>query len=176
MELEHSWQLQTDAGILSLTRAEVADAETVLTVIHEATMWLLSRGIRQWEPGAYPRRMVEVGIASGELFVLRRGLEIVGTVRLQWEDADVWGEQPPIAGYVHTLTIRRSVGGSGVGAAMMGWCDERAREAGRSLMRLDCAGGNVGLCAYYERLGYRRVGERRWGNWLAGLYEKELRA
>src|SRR5205823_916179 len=58
------------------------------------------------------------------------------TITLRWEDPAFWGEQPPVAGYVHAIAVRRAF--AGLGPKMLEWAEEQVRGSGRGLVRLDC--------------------------------------
>lgn len=168
----------TAVGRLTFVPACAEDAETVLSIMQEASQWLRSRGITQWswtftEEGAahIARRIVEGGV-----FLAFLGEEAVGVIRLLWEDAIIWGEPGADgqAGYVHMFAIRRTVGGQGVGEAMLRWAETMFAAAGRRYIRLDTNDNNAGICAYYERLGFESRGISLSHGNAVRLYEKVI--
>jgi len=118
--------------------------------------------VRQWEPGKVTLDEVRRQVAAGEWHVLRDDDGPVDALRLLWQDEQVWGPQPAVAGYV--VAGRRR--GAGTGAALLQWAADQARAQGRSLLRLDCGEDNDALRRYYAQQGLRPVGrcdtEGRW--------------
>jgi ribosomal protein S18 acetylase RimI-like enzyme len=88
--------------------------------------------------------------------------EPVATFTVIDHDEEVWGEQPPVAVYVHSLAIRRSFAGQGLGSQLLSEVAKIAQRSSRSYIRLDCWVDNPGLCAYYERLGFQPRGTKVW--------------
>ena len=82
----------------------------------------------------------------------------------------MWDEQPPDAGYLHGLCVRRAGAEVGLGAALLDWAGRRVAAAGRRWLRLDCMAANPRLRAWYEGLGFSYRGEAEEG-WAA-LYER----
>ncbi len=159
-------------GEVRLARATEADAATLVALYDEAGSWLLARGLRQWPPGWYTTEMALASIrAEHEVYLVRRAGEPVGKFTLQWDDVEMWGEQPPDAGYVHGLCVSRAAAGLGLGVALLDWAGARTAARGRRWLRLDCMAANHGLRAYYERQGFVYRGEAEEG-WAA-LYERQ---
>lgn len=143
---------------LTVRSATLSDLPTILEVLTEAARWGWARGIENWWPIPYPADRVRPGIERGEFVVGERSGLVVGTLRLSKEDPRTWGEQPPVAGYVHQLAVRRSLQGEGIGKAMLEWAAVTVRAWGRSKLRLDCLATNESLVRYYRELGFREVG------------------
>jgi GNAT superfamily N-acetyltransferase len=141
----------------------------VLAVLSESARWLRSRGIEQW-PDPFPADRVEPSIARGETYLVRVGGAVAGTITLRWADAAFWGEQPPVAGYVHAVAVRREY--AGLGPKLLDWAAARVREAGRELLRLDCLSSNSALRAYYERHGFVHRGDTDVDDFRTSLYER----
>jgi ribosomal protein S18 acetylase RimI-like enzyme len=137
---------------------EPADAGAVLDLLSEAATWTAANGRANW-PARFPTAIVERGIERGELFVAELDGELVATLALQWSDRRFWGEQPPDAGYVHRLAVRRAHAGRGLGADALEWASAQVRERDRRWLRLDVPADNLPLGAYYERLGFRPRGQ-----------------
>jgi ribosomal protein S18 acetylase RimI-like enzyme len=156
------------------------DAATFAAIHEEVASWLWARGIRQWQPGTFPIKWVEDAIARGEVYVACESGAVIGAVMLQDADPDTWGEASLVdpAGYIHGLRVRRSVAGRGVGRALIAWAERELMARGKRIARLDCWAANDALCAYYEQVGYRRVGTRTFTDgpepFGAALFEKAL--
>jgi len=125
-----------------------------------ALAWLAARGVRQWEPGEVTLDEVRRQVAAGEWHGLRDDDGPVAALRLLWQDEQVWGPQPAVAGYVHGLVVAGRRRGAGTGAALLQWAAHQARAQGRSLLRLDCGEDNDARRRYYAEQGLRPVGRR----------------
>lgn len=165
-----------ESDSLQFVLAQPADTAVVCALLEEAGQWLEARGIDQWPSQLPPQLIAAVGhrIAWGETYLAMLAGQPVGTLTLQWSDLAVWGEQPPVAGYVHGLAIRRSVGGQGIGQRMLEWAAAQVASAGRHYLRLDCRADNAALCTYYQRAGFRPCGRIEQGRWSAQLFQKRV--
>lgn len=120
---------QARGEVVTVTRATEADAATLVALYDEASAWLMARGSRQWPPGWWTPAVVVKELRAGhEMYLARRDGEPVAKLTLQWDDAEVWGAQPPDAGYLHGLCVSRVVAGRGLGAALLDWAGARASQ------------------------------------------------
>lgn len=106
-----------------------------------------------------------------EVYVVEQDGTSVGTFSLDFDDDSHWGPQEPIAGYVHGPCVRKGFNGRGLGSFMLDWCANKVSGMNRRFVRLDCDVQNAKLCAYYESLGFIRVGLKPDG-YVWSLYEK----
>ncbi|MFM0287379.1 GNAT family N-acetyltransferase [Paraburkholderia megapolitana] len=130
------------------------------------------------EGDGFSERWVRNNVSQKEVYVVELDGIPVGTFSLDLEDERHWGPQQPIAGYVHGLCVRSGFNGRGIGSFMLDWCANTVSSLSRHLVRLDCAVHNAKLCAYYESLGFIRVGlypESEPGGYVWSLYEKSTR-
>jgi GNAT superfamily N-acetyltransferase len=153
-------------------RVRPEDVDAVYQLLHDAAVWLTARGIAQWKPGALPRRVVEDGIARGEVFVVRAADALVATLQLEESDPGTWGPDAGDAVYVHRLCVERTGAGDGLGLRLLDWAGSSARARGRRLLRLDCVASNDALRRYYARAGFAERGEVDVGIRLA-RFERE---
>lgn len=91
------------------------------------------------------------------MFVLRERGRIVGTFHLR-EKRDERGA----FGYLNFLAIPVARRGTGLGARVLALAEAEARLRGWDRMRLDTAKPALALVAWYERRGYRAVGDAHW--------------
>jgi GNAT superfamily N-acetyltransferase len=153
------------------------DSGALIWLREDATRWLQERGVRQWDPSDVSRGEIRAQLSERQWYVLREGPAVVGGLRLLWSDEPVWGLRPPDAAYVHGLVVDKRHAGNRLGALMLNWAEGRTRQAGRLLLRLDCAETNSALRRYYCGQGFGEVGRRD----LDGpqhsvvLFEKNLR-
>lgn len=155
----------------TITRATLADLDVVIALYEDAAHWLVGRGIDQWRPGDYTVAWARSNIERDEVYLAWRDGAPVGKFSLVWDDPEVWGEQPPNAGYVHGLATARSEAGRGLGVALLRYAARRVAEVGRPYLRLDCMASNQALRDYYARAGFTHCGDKINGKWGASLFE-----
>ncbi len=166
-------RLHTDE--LTIRPGTHADVPVVLRLMDEATTWLVANGrTDQWgtEPhSTNARRVAQItGFADGGgLWIAEHDGQPVGVL-------SVGGAMPYVPAatepelYVQLLVTDRRQAGAGIGGRLLEHARTLARQAGVTLLRVDCfAGGDGALVRYYERQGFRRthaftvrVGERDW--------------
>ena len=152
--------------------ASPEELDEVVAVLSEAAAWLRARGIEQW-PDPYPAAWVQASIERGETYLARQGDALVGTITLRWEDPAFWGEQPPVAGYVHGIAVRRAF--AGAGPELLEWADGQVGAAARELLRLDCRSDNFRLRRYYEEQGFVHRGDATVAGFETSIYERRCR-
>lgn len=145
---------------LSFRSANESDLDSVCSILSEAAEYLNTIGPQPlWAldtitPEAILPVLSEFEIASIE------GAGDVGVLRFQLNDDLFWSdvnaaEPHKTAAYVHKVAVRRSVAGVGVSNELLAHAKRRARAAGFSHIRLDCAfEERPKLVAFYERNGY----------------------
>jgi GNAT superfamily N-acetyltransferase len=128
--------------------------DDVLSLLDEAAAWLRARGVSQW-PDRFEPSWVDGAISRGETWLVRVDAALSGTVTLDWVDP-IWSDDGAAA-YVHRMAVRRQA--AGLGAVILGWAADAARQHGREALRLDCVASNVRLRAYYEAAGFVHHGD-----------------
>jgi ribosomal protein S18 acetylase RimI-like enzyme len=136
--------------------ATSADLPGILGSLTSAARWSRERGEHGW-PVPFPEENVRPSLERGELYVAIRGGEVGGSFVLRWEDPAFWGPQPPVAGYLHQLAVRRDRPLRGLGRLLVGHAEGLVRSKGRARIRLDCVATNPSIIAYYTALGFRPV-------------------
>ena len=173
--------LDTRAGHLAIARAGAADYDTVMAILREAADWISARGNPPWNHWYMDagERILRDRLAHHEVYLARRDDVPVGTVTIQWNDAETWGERglDGQAGYIHGIAITRSVGGMRVGERLLQWAVETIAARGRQFARLDTIASNAALCRYYEERGFRSldIATLFGAIYTARLFERELR-
>ena len=163
---------------LRIRVADSGDRDLVIGLLASAARWLRSRGIDYWQnwlaPPAHHLAWVDEGLSRGEFRILEIGDEIVGCLRLQYDDELFWGSRLERAGYIHSLTVDRRLAGRGFGRAALDLVGRSLLDKGVGLIRLDCGIGVTGLRAYYESLGFEAVGTTTVDGEELVLYERDL--
>lgn len=133
------------------------DATELTAILNDALQQKIKHGDMVWGTTPYQIDDAEHRIEGGNTYIAYLDNEAVGTAILLWEDPGMWGEQPPIAGYIHGLAVKDGFYGQKIGARILDWAADKVSHQGRQLLRLDCPATNEGLCTYYEKLGFRKV-------------------
>ena len=149
---------------MKIRAAGPEDVEVVAEMLDEAGEW----------PRPFSRDELVQRIERAELFLVDLDGEPAATFTVLWDDVPFWGEQPPDAAYLHKLTVRPPFRGRGLGAQIVEWVEQRAVEAGRAHLRLDCRRDNPGIRGYYERLGFEHRGDVHHPRFAAALYERPI--
>ena len=159
----------------NIRRAVVDEAGTIASLLQETALWILSKGIRQWNPEMFTTEYVEKLFAEREIYVAESDGEIIGLFTLQWSDPSYWRElDNEESGYLHRLVVRRSAGGSGLGRRMLDWAEDYIRLQGKRWIRLDCMAENTKLNEFYQSCGFTRMGITHFPDRSSILYEKQL--
>ncbi|NML34577.1 bifunctional GNAT family N-acetyltransferase/NUDIX hydrolase [Paraburkholderia antibiotica] len=164
---------------ISVRRAGLPDVPILTQIRNDAHAIKVARGDYAWgkEGDGFSERWVRNNVSEREVYVVELDGTLVGTFSLVLDEDNHWGPQAPIAGYVHGLSVRKGFNGRGLGRDILDWCADRMSGLSRRFVRLDCAVHNVKLCAYYESLGFIRVGlysEPEPGGYVWSLYEKPV--
>lgn len=159
---------------LTFDKAGEDNVRTVMSILQEATQHKLRRGDTSWAEAIWSDEYVLGLMANSTAYIVHCENKAVGTVSLQWEDERLWGPQPPIAGYIHRLAIRDGFHGLGLGKTVIDWVLLQSTIYDKEAVRLDCDAGNIGLCAYYERHKFVRVGSNASPDHVSALYERTL--
>jgi ribosomal protein S18 acetylase RimI-like enzyme len=161
----------------SVRRAGLLDVPTLTQIRNDAHAKKVVHRDYAWgkEGDGFSEQWVRNNVSQREVYVVELNGAPVGTFLLDLEDERHWGPQEPIAAYVHGLCVREGFNGRGLGSFMLDWCANKVSSLNRRFVRLDCAAHNENLCAYYESLGFIRVGLYREpdpGGYVWSLYEK----
>ncbi|WP_031517284.1 GNAT family N-acetyltransferase [Streptomyces sp. NRRL F-5123] len=160
-----------------------ADAPAVLDMLDGAVAWMNGRGnTEQWgttpysqKPGGVER--VRRYTTDNMPFIAEVDGVPAGAVVLDTGPSP----QMPIAPaaeperYVRLLISDRRLAGQGIGAALLEHAAEQTRQAGVSLLRVDCwAGGGGELVAFYERCGFTRTESFLSGSWPGQVLDRRV--
>ena len=159
---------------MEIQLAEPQDLPTVMAILAEAAAWLKEKGIDQWPSPPnehWQRRMVEA-IDRKEVYTIGQGHKRFGIVRLTW--ADPYWPDDGLAGYIHSMAIRPSRQGQGVGGVILEWAANEISARGRRAIRLDCLASNGRLRGYYEEQGFIFQSALTDHDYSAALYEKAV--
>ncbi|MCD9903008.1 GNAT family N-acetyltransferase [Streptomyces sp. MT29] len=143
-----------------LIRAGHSDElETVEALLREASAWLASRGIDQWQYPPHRDRIVEA-LKLGVCFLAFEDGNPVATIQVDdCADPEFWPpeDRPDAALYVHRMAVSRAASGAGIGNLLLDWATERAAAQDKRWLRLDAWKDNKGLHRFYKNAGFTLV-------------------
>lgn len=157
---------------------------SILTQIrNDAFVTKLAHADHAWGKRTWTEADVQINLsrsfARGEVYVVEQDDLPVATFSLSLDgersDITAWESQDRNAAYVHRICVRKGFNGLGLGCYVVDWCANKLSSLGRRFLRLDCDSRNTKLCAYYESLGFTRIGIKpipEDGDYIASLYEK----
>lgn len=170
-------QKSTIDGV-TLRPGTVEDVPAMLRLMDIATAWLVKKGqTGQWGTERHStnpdriKQATELAESGGTWIAVdtnysppKSGDEelsvingVVGAITLGQANHYVQPATEPEL-YVKYLASDRASSGKGIGTLLLEKARALAREAGVSLLRLDCyAGGSGGLVRYYESQGFKRM-------------------
>lgn len=162
---------------ISLRKAGKTEYNTALLLLKEAAEWLKLKGVDYWQVWHYPPDnyllWIKEGFENAQFYFLIVNSQIAGMLRLMDEDEMFWGKRADKAGYIHSFTVMRKFAGMGLGHWMLEQTSKHLIEEGKNFLRLDCGSNIEGLCLYYEKEGFRKVGETEFLGERLSLYERE---
>jgi len=150
-----------------------------LQLLKEAVIAIRIIGLDQWsiwlDHTDEQKIWVEDGFNNQEFyFIENTGGGNVGMLRLSNQDLLYWGAMEENVLYLHSLIIKQEFSGKQLGEKVISLIEASLVKQGNQLLRLDCKASNQWLCAYYERLGFVKVGQVQMPHALNNLYEKRL--
>ncbi|MGW5425541.1 GNAT family N-acetyltransferase [Streptomyces sp. NPDC003943] len=169
-----------DNGI-RIRQGGTADVPAMLAIFDSAVVWLNERGITaQWGTEQFSSRpktveTIEQLAAEGDPWIAELDGVPVGTLTLTPHPGGYVAAADEPERYVRFLATDGRFHGYGVGAALLAHAAEVTRQAGVSLLRVDCFAGSEGrLVAYYERQGFTRTEAFVVGEWPGQVLERRV--
>ncbi|CAM1373530.1 GNAT family N-acetyltransferase [Tenacibaculum xiamenense] len=164
---------------ISFKQIEKEDLAKVLSLFKEAAEKINKKNVDHWQYWKNPPKekveWVAEGIANREFyFINTEQNENIGMVRILDEDIPYWGKQSEKAKYIHSLVIKERFNGKGLGATIIQKIENDSIKTNTEFLRLDADAKNLGLCRYYEKIGFEKVGIKKTPLSTNNLYQKKL--
>ncbi|MFJ2794616.1 MULTISPECIES: GNAT family N-acetyltransferase [unclassified Streptomyces] len=157
--------------------AASGDVPDLMSLRTEAEFWLRTKGTDQWSDPETGERAIakwRTNIDEGRAWVVvGERNQVLATVSRGAVDRDFWtdADLPETALYLYKLIVSRDAAGRHLGVRIIDWMSRLAALEGREWVRVDTWRTNIGLHAYYERLGFKHVRteapSHRLSGWLA---------
>lgn len=143
------------------TDQDFDEAYTLLVACKED---LMTQNIGQWDDNYPNPDHVAADIHQGGLFKYVLETDIVGIISIDSKQEPEYSSIPwtytggSIA-IIHRLAVHPLLQGRGYGSRIMDGAEKIINEKDFSTIRLDAYAGNLKLLEFYEKRGYRRVGD-----------------
>jgi GNAT superfamily N-acetyltransferase len=140
----------------ALTEDDIVEVAAMWT---RSAAWLLSKNLDQWQ---YPVKWDNIRrtVADGTCWLVTdRDGRAIGTITVEFKADPYWdlSDGPDNALYVHRMVVEADARGGELGSALLDWAARRARQAGKSWLRLDAWKSNPALHQYYLDRGFALV-------------------
>lgn len=132
------------------------------SILQEAAQWLRQQGREMWTPEQLEAERLLKHNAIHEMYIGWVNGVPAATMILQESDPVMWPEHSVRSDslYLHKLSVRRAYAKTGCSTMMIEWAKKEAKRRNKTFLRLDCAADRPKLCSFYEKHGFRKVGER----------------
>ncbi len=158
--------------------AEAGDADAIIELYTQAISHMRENGIDQWDERYPTEEILCEDIASGEMYVLTRGDDILSAVVVnaaQDEEYAIgdwrYGEH---AAVIHRLCVHPKFQRQGIAKETMRHAERLIAQRGYDCIRLDAFTLNPYALQLYEGFGYTKAGEVTYRKGRFTLYEKAL--
>ncbi|MEV5550759.1 GNAT family N-acetyltransferase [Streptomyces sp. NPDC052309] len=140
---------------VDIRAARPEELDTVEALWLEASRWLASRGIDQWQYPPRRWRMAEA-VEAGDCYLAVRDGRAIATITVhERADPEWWAEEDPASAlYVHDLAVSRRAAGQSLGARLLDWAGAVAAGRGKRWLRLEAWKTNPLLHRYYLGQGF----------------------
>lgn len=159
-----------------VAKATMEEADDIIHLLKEVAQWIQEIKIDQWRSVAEGQVDEEIKemIMREQVYIVKKGKNLVATFTLyenqgEW-DRYLWGDLQDGAIYIHRLAVALSKKGGGLGRGIIQWIENKIKQEGKTIVRLDCVAHNKKLNDFYRRCGYTYLGRRH----DFSLYEKKL--
>ena len=151
--------------------------EELTDLLHRAYDRLGRMGLRYFATFQTPEQTRE-RLAKGDPLVAELNGRLIGTATLytnaRKDDPDLYRRDD--VGWFGQFGVEPELQGMGIGGLLLAAIEEKARERGLAELALDTAETATHLIDWYERRGWRIVGEVRWegANYRSVLMSKRI--
>lgn len=153
--------------------AELADAETIYSMLTEAARWMENSGIKQWTERQFSLAEVQGYFSNRTPYIAFDGEVPAGMFTLQSSDPDYWKKRNDQQYYyLHRLVVRGPYRSTGLGTALLNWAVRKSAADHKRGLRLDCRASNDKLNSYYQGQGFQFQGVTEKELTLFHLYER----
>ena len=145
-----------------IRRAKIPEIPDILNITKACAVFMIDKGIYQWNEEYPSPEAFEKDIERKELFVLEKVAKVIGTVVIStlMDDEYVpvkWLTPNSDNVYIHRLSVDPKFQGKGYAKQLMDFAENFARENGFISIRLDTFSQNKRNQKFYETRGYKQL-------------------
>jgi ribosomal protein S18 acetylase RimI-like enzyme len=145
-----------------IRRAKIPEIPDILNITKACAVFMIDKGIYQWNEEYPSPEAFEKDIERKELFVLEKLAKVIGTVVISTLMDDEylpvkWLTPNSDNVYIHRLSVDPKFQGKGYAQQLMDFAENFARENGFISIRLDTFSQNKRNQIFYETRGYKRL-------------------
>ncbi len=151
--------------VFDCRRAEPEDGDTVMALAEDASAYLRSQGVDQWQDGYPSRRIIDGDIAGRRGWLFTRGGEPAGYCCLLMEREPSydridgsWLTDGDAYCAIHRTMIAQEYRGTGLAAEMFALAEELALGCGKLSVRVDTHPDNGPMHGLVKKTGYTLCG------------------
>ncbi len=133
------------------------DIEDIRAILEHGIRSKMYRGDLAWGEAATDEKQLKAIVAGGNMYVAHTEEDIVAVFMLFWDDPGRWGQQPPVAGYLHRFVVAPGLRGQNVGSQIIDLICKEVAKNGRQFLRLTAPADNEKLKAYHLKNGFTRA-------------------
>ena len=147
-----------------IRKAEFKDLQEIKLLTEACARAMIQKGIYQWNEHYPSLQKLERDIQLQELYVLAKEDKILGIIVITpTKDEEYipidWLSKTENNLYIHRLATHPDYWGKGYAQKLMDFAEEVARENNYESVRLDTFSQNSRNQQFYEKRGYRRLGD-----------------
>jgi GNAT superfamily N-acetyltransferase len=137
---------------VAIRRAGAADVPAIVGLLADDALGAAREA--PGEPGPYEAAFAEIDRDPQHLLVVaERGGAVIGTAQLTFLPG--LSHRGATRAQIEAVRIGCAARGTGLGGELIGWCLERARERGCSMVQLTSDASRVDAHRFYQRLGFQ---------------------
>lgn len=159
--------MDREYGTLKIEIGTIDDINALEEIYNDLNDYLhLGINYPGWLKGVYPvRETAETGIKEGNLFTLRIGNRIAGSIILNHKQEEAYHQVTWEVGaddsqiiVIHTLVVHPDFMKQGISQRLMDFSRDYALQKDAKCIRLDVAIQNAPAISLYEKCGYHYIG------------------
>jgi len=147
-----------------IRKARIQDLPNVYGITRACAADMINNGIHQWNESYPSEEILKKDILNGELYVLEidnqtAGMIVLTATKDKEYEAVQWLTPDSNNLYVHRLAVHPAFQHQGHARKLMDFAEKYAVDNGYLSVRLDTFSQNQRNQTFYEKRGYKRLGE-----------------
>lgn len=149
---------------MKIKRAEIDDLNQIMLMYSSCVNGMLLNDIDQWDETYPNKKVIEKDIRAESYFIATKNKEIVGGINIDHLQDEAyltinWKDSKNLFLVVHRLAVKYEFWGDKIGKNLMMFAEKIVAEKNLNSIRLDTYSGNPIAINFYEKLGYKRLGD-----------------